>query len=162
MKKRFPNPRVHPQGSKFDVLHCRSFGSPGHPLPCGCNTSICGRCLVRSRPAAALNRNPSMSPSLSDLQVAAFLRQLRQLLRIQSGLMRYLGQSTAKGEQQLVEDLSLSEFADFIDVSVFVGTFLRGLRARLQRGPCRGSSRLPAQGLRLPLCGALQMVDERY
>ncbi|CAE7227247.1 unnamed protein product [Symbiodinium sp. CCMP2592] len=40
--------------------------------------------------------------------VAAFLRQLRQLLRIQSGLMRYLGQSTGRGEQFLLEDFVLA------------------------------------------------------
>lgn len=41
-------------------------------------------------------------------KVAAFLRQLRQLLRIQSGLMRYLGQSTGRGEQFLLEDFVLA------------------------------------------------------
>eukprot|EP00439_Symbiodinium_sp_Y106_P053021 s2973_g7.t1 len=41
-------------------------------------------------------------------KVAAFLRQLRQLLRIQSGLMRYLGQSTSRGEQFLLEDFVLA------------------------------------------------------
>lgn len=65
--------------------------------------------LRRTRAEAILALTPWEPKDSKNLKkVASFLRQLRQLLRIQSEQMRYFGQSMPKGKQLKLEDFLLA------------------------------------------------------
>ncbi|CAL1151409.1 unnamed protein product [Cladocopium goreaui] len=65
--------------------------------------------LRRTRAEAILALTPWEPKESKNLtKVASFLRQLRQLLRIQSEQMRYFGQSMPKGKQLKLEDFLLA------------------------------------------------------